>query len=71
VCVFLTVLGPCDDDGQLRMEADAGDVLSMAFQGLDTRLVLKDTQEKWCYYHIPYILLIYTVGQGEMASPTW
>lgn len=41
ILVDLTVLGPCDDDGQLGVEADARHVLGVTLQRLHARLILR------------------------------
>ena len=43
-----TILGAREDDGQLRMEADAGHVLGVTLQSLNAGFVLadKDTQQR-------------------------
>lgn len=40
----LTILWSSDDDGQLRVEANARDILGMTLQSLNTSLILQHRQ---------------------------
>ena len=84
VCVFvcvcvcararLTILRPCDDDGQLWMEADTGDILGMTFQGLDTGLVLENRKEElllWHYKHFSFLFIDIMIPLKPLWYKAW
>lgn len=45
LCYVLTVLWSSDDDRQLWVEANTGDILSMTLQSLNTGLILQHRQQ--------------------------